>query len=115
MQLLTQRPLKSADVAVAAVAAAHCLYAQALRRHLRCTLPVEVAYVGDKEVDNTTRMTLSGAFPPLHWLDLDSNHVKADYPAHQRKDYTMDRYEQKVFALYNSRFQQFAEKPSSGP
>lgn len=54
---------------------------QALRRHLNCSLPVEVAYRGDGEVDRRTRRSLSATFPPLSWLDLDA----APHPRHHRR------------------------------
>ncbi|KAF6262935.1 mannosyltransferase putative-domain-containing protein [Scenedesmus sp. NREL 46B-D3] len=73
-----------------------------LRHHLNCSLPVEIAHRGESEVDNVTRASLSAAFPPLHWLDLD----KQPYPQHHNRDFTMDRYEPKIYALYHTRFQQ---------
>jgi len=52
--------------------------AQALRKGYGCTLPVEIAYRGDQEIDPETRRTLSKAFQPLFWLDLDAQ----QYPRH---------------------------------
>lgn len=54
---------------------------QALRKHHGCTLPVEVAYRGDKEVDTVTRATLSNAFAPVYWLDLEQQ----EYPSHHHQ------------------------------
>jgi hypothetical protein len=54
---------------------------QVLRHHLNCSLPVEIAYRGDSEVDSVTRASLSAAFQPLHWLDMD----KQPYPQHHNK------------------------------
>jgi hypothetical protein len=54
---------------------------QALRKQHGCTLPVEVAYKGDKEVDEVTRATLSKEFAPLYWLDLE----KQEYPSHHHQ------------------------------
>lgn len=56
----------------------YCVLVQALRKQYGCTLPVEIAYRGDKEVDAVTRETLEREFAPLHWLDLN----KRQYPAH---------------------------------
>jgi hypothetical protein len=65
-------------------AAAVCPYVcvvcccQALRKQYACTLPIEIAYRGDKEIDPVTRQTLTQEFAPLHWLDLEQQ----QYPAH---------------------------------
>lgn len=53
----------------------------ALRRQHNCTLPVEIAYRGDKEFDAVTRATLEEAFQPLFWLDLNQQR----YPTHHHK------------------------------
>eukprot|EP00879_Flechtneria_rotunda_P014025 GHRR01014652.1.p1 GENE.GHRR01014652.1~~GHRR01014652.1.p1 ORF type:complete len:223 (+),score=62.91 GHRR01014652.1:328-996(+) len=73
-----------------------------LRRQHNCSLPVEIAYRGDREVDQQTRETLVAAFAPLTWLNLEQQ----PYPTHHNQDYTMDRYEPKIYALYHTRFQQ---------
>jgi hypothetical protein len=54
---------------------------QALRKHYGCTLPVEVAYKGDEDVDEVTQATLSKEFAPLHWLDLGEQ----EYPSHHHQ------------------------------
>lgn len=54
---------------------------KALRRLYNSTLPVEIAYNGDREVDAVTRRTLSDSFAPLYWLDLASK----PYPAHHNR------------------------------
>lgn len=72
----------------------------ALRKQYTCTLPIEIAYRGDKEIDPVTRQTLTQEFAPLQWLDLEQQ----QYPAHHFRG-AMDRYEPKIYALYHSRFQ----------
>lgn len=47
-----------------------CDKPQVLREHLRCTLPVEVAFRGSAELDAATLGSLAALFPPLRGLDL---------------------------------------------
>lgn len=54
---------------------------QVLRHQHKCKLPVEIAYRGDKEIDPVTRATLTKAFAPLHWMDLEQQ----QYPDHHYK------------------------------
>jgi hypothetical protein len=52
-----------------------------LRHHLRCRLPVEVAWQGPREMDEATLAALDRDYGPVLGLDVSST----PYPEHQRR------------------------------
>jgi hypothetical protein len=54
---------------------------QVLREVLHCTLPVEVAWQGSKEMTNATLAALQQHFGPLTGFDV----MAVPYPKHMRR------------------------------
>jgi hypothetical protein len=52
-----------------------------LRHHLRCKLPVEVAWQGPKEMDGAMLAALDSEYGPVLGVDVST----VPYPEHQRK------------------------------
>eukprot|EP00878_Enallax_costatus_P027313 GHUV01029385.1.p1 GENE.GHUV01029385.1~~GHUV01029385.1.p1 ORF type:complete len:279 (+),score=50.18 GHUV01029385.1:711-1547(+) len=71
-----------------------------LRHHHRSTLPVELFWYGDKEMDAATLQNLKAEFGPLEGYDV----TREPYPSHHFPGATLRGFPMKPYALLKSRY-----------
>ncbi|GLI65423.1 hypothetical protein VaNZ11_008989 [Volvox africanus] len=75
-----------------------------LRRHFGCTLPVEVAWQGPAEMDNTTWRSLERHFAPIRGFDVRA--APHPVPELHGNSFIATSYSGKVYALLQSEFRE---------
>ncbi|KAK9866493.1 hypothetical protein WJX84_012291 [Apatococcus fuscideae] len=73
-----------------------------LRDHIQSTLPVEIWYLGEEEMDADTKAILEAAFSGVICIDA----LTVPQPAHHRPAMAFTGYALKVFALYATSFEE---------